>query len=333
MLQGLKPKSQGRGERHSAAWGKRLGAVLLLLAAQTTFAQSGKFAPDLAPSVTRAKQGLAGKETVQVIVQYKQTPQSEQEGRVQRLGANLNRRLGVVKGIALTIPVSALPALEADPEIASVSIDHPLKGMDDYTNAAMNVSAAWNAGYNGAGIGVAVIDSGINDTHPDLWDSNERYSRVVYHQDFTGTGTRNFAGRVVYDLYGHGTHVAGIIGGNGYLSNGNYAGVAPAVTLIDLKVLNAQGAGTDSMVIAAIDRRSTFRTSTTFKSLTCHWEGQSPCLTRRILCARQRKRPGRAESLWSRQRATTVGSAYSAATDMEPSWPRATIRWCSQWAR
>ncbi len=84
------------------------------------------------------------------------------------------------------------------------------------TDVATSVTAAWNAGYNGAGIGVAVIDSGINDTHPDLWDSNERYSRVVYHQDFTGTGTRNFAGRVVYDLYGHGTHVAGIIGGNGY---------------------------------------------------------------------------------------------------------------------
>ncbi len=90
---------------------------------------------------------------------------------MQRLGARLNHRLGMVKGIALTIPASALPALEADPEVLSVTVDHPMKGLDDITDVATSVTAAWNAGYNGAGIGVAVIDSGINDSHPDLWDS------------------------------------------------------------------------------------------------------------------------------------------------------------------
>ncbi len=172
---------------------------------------------------------------------------------MQRLGARLNHRLGVVKGIALTIPVSALPALEADPEILSVSIDHPMKGLDDTTDIATGVPSAWNAGYNGAGIGVAVIDSGINDSHPDLWNSTETQSRVVYHQDFTGTATSNSSG-AKYDLYGHGTHVAGIIGGNGYLSGGNYAGVAPNVNLVDLRALDANGAGTDSTVIAAIQQ-------------------------------------------------------------------------------
>ena len=98
--------------------------------------------------------------------------------------------------------------------------------MDDYTNSAINASAAWNSGYDGSGIGVAVIDSGINDNHPDLWDQSQSYSRVLYHQDFTGTSVRNQYGRVVYDLYGHGTHVAGIVGGNGYLSNGVYQGFA-----------------------------------------------------------------------------------------------------------
>src|SRR5271163_4158745 len=260
MSQTLKPKRSSRGQRRNAGWGKRLGMLLLLLIVESAFAQNpggdgrllGKFAPDLAPVVRRAHQGVAANETVRVIVQYKQVPQMEQEGRVQRLGARLNSRLGMVKGIALTIPVSALPALEADAEVESVSLDHPLRAMDDYTNAAMNVSAAWNAGYNGAGIGVAVIDSGINDNHPDLWDSTESYSRVVYHQDFTGTTVKNASGKVVYDLYGHGTHVAGIVGGNGYLSNGRYPGVAPGVNMIDLRVLNALGAGSDSEVIAAI---------------------------------------------------------------------------------
>src|SRR5208282_2870587 len=259
MLYTRKPRKSAPGERHSATWGKRWSMFLVVLfggVASAHYAQSPapKFAPDLEPAVARAHQGVAANETVKVIVQYKQVPQAEQEGRVQRLGARLNRRLGIVKGMALEMPVSALPGLEADPEVVSVSVDHPVKAMDDYTNAAMNVPAVWNGGYNGAGIGVAVIDSGINDSHPDLWDSTESYSRVAYHQDFTGTSVRNSNGKLVYDLYGHGTHVAGIVGGNGYLSNGTYSGVAPAVTLIDLRVLNAQGAGSDSTVIAAIQQ-------------------------------------------------------------------------------
>ena len=169
------------------------------------------------------------------------------------MGGRLNHRLHSVKGIALTIPVSALPALEADPEILSVSIDHPMKGLDDVTDVVTGVNAAWNAGYDGTGIGVAVIDSGINDSHPDLMDSTESNSRVVYRQDFTGTPTSNSSG-AMYDLYGHGTHVAGIIGGNGYLSGGNYSGVAPGVSLIDLRVLDLNGSGSDSNVIAAIEQ-------------------------------------------------------------------------------
>jgi serine protease AprX len=264
MLQTVKPKNPGRDQRHSAGWGKRLSMLLLLvsavlLVAEGAFAQDmrgdgklvGKFAPDLAPAAERARQGLAGDETVKVIVQYRQAPRSEQEARVQRLGGRLNHRLGVVKGIALTIPMSALPALEADSEIVSVSLDHPLRAMDETTDAVTNVPSAWNAGYNGAGIGVAVIDSGINDSHPDLWNSNQSHSRVVYHEDFTGTATTSWSG-ANYDLYGHGTHVAGIVGGNGYLSSGNYVGVAPAVNLVDLRALDANGSGSDSTVIAAI---------------------------------------------------------------------------------
>ncbi|MGA8286950.1 MAG: S8 family peptidase, partial [Candidatus Sulfotelmatobacter sp.] len=241
--------------------------MLLVLVAGTAFAQNpggdgrfvGKFAPDLAPIAARAH-GAAASETVNVIVQYKQVPQTAQEGRVQRLGARLNSRLHVVKGIALTVPVNALPALEADPDVVSLTIDHPMKELDDTSDVATGMASAWNAGYNGAGIGVAVIDSGINDSHPDLWNSNQTHSRVVYHQDFTGTATSNSSG-AKYDLYGHGTHVAGIIGGNGYLSSGNYIGVAPAVNLVDLRALDVNGVGTDSTVIAAIQEAITLQST------------------------------------------------------------------------
>jgi serine protease AprX len=264
MSQTLKPKSPSRGERHSAAWGKRLSMLLLLLIAEAAFAQNwtengrplGKFAPDLVEFAHA--QNASG--TVKVIVQYKHVPQAAQEGRVHNMGARLNHRLGMVKGLALTIPLSALPSLEADPDVLSVSIDHPMKGLDDVTDAATNVTAAWTAGYNGTGVGVAVIDSGINDSHLDLWNSAQTHSRVVYRQDFTGTTNSNSSG-AKYDLYGHGTHVAGIVGGNGYLSGGNYSGVAPNVNLVDLRALDVNGAGTDSTVIAAIQEAITLKST------------------------------------------------------------------------
>jgi serine protease AprX len=252
-------KPKGREERHSAAWGKRLGVMLILATAMALGQNSsnqtgnhGRIASELSDLLAKAHQGTAPGQTVKVIVQFRQVPTAAHYATMRGRGGKLQAKLHSIKGAAFTIPVSALAALEADPEILSVSIDHPMNVMDDLTNDATGTEAAWNAGFNGSGIGVAVIDSGINDSHPDLHNSDGT-SRVVYHQDFTGTPTTNTSGGR-YDLYGHGTHVAGIIGGNGSLSGGEYAGVAPGVSLIDLRALDANGAGTDSTVIAAIQQ-------------------------------------------------------------------------------
>src|SRR5215467_4582125 len=255
-------KPLGRDERHSAAWGKRL-ALMLVLASSMAFGQvwrnpseTGRFlrmSPELSGMLAQAKRGAGHSQNIKVIVQYKQVPTSSHYATMHGRGGRLHAKLHMIKGASFTIPVSALPALEADPEIASVTIDHPMKLMDDTTDTVIGANSAWNSGFTGAGIGVAVIDSGINDNHPDLWDGAHTHSRVVYHQDFTGTATTNVNG-ANYDLYGHGTHVAGIIGGNGYLSGGQYQGVAPGVNLIDLRALDANGAGSDSTVIAAIEQ-------------------------------------------------------------------------------
>lgn len=254
-------KSQ-REERHSAAWGKRASLAVLLITSMAfgvttpsarANGRTSNVASELSTLLAKAKQGSAKGQTVRVIVQYKQAPTQAHYSAMQNRGGRLHARLHLIRGAAFTIPVSQLPALEADPEIASVSIDHSMNVMDDLTNSATGVAAAWNAGFTGAGIGVAVVDSGVNDSHPDLWDSTHTTSRVLYHQDFTGTATTNSSGGS-YDLYGHGTHVAGIIAGNGYLSGGRYAGIAPEANLIDLRALDANGAGTDSTVIAAIQQ-------------------------------------------------------------------------------
>ena len=108
--------------------------------------RENKFAEEMSPLLQQAHEGRSGAHTVDVIVQYGESPRAGQESRMLGLGARLNHRLSGVKGMALTIPLNALPALENDPEIVSVSLDHPLRGMDEYSNAAMNVSSAWTAG-------------------------------------------------------------------------------------------------------------------------------------------------------------------------------------------
>jgi serine protease AprX len=215
-------------------------------------ANHGRIADELSEHLAKAHRGAGKGETVKVIVQYRRVPTAAHYSTMRGRGGKLQAKLHSIKSAAFTIPVRALAALEADAEVVSVTIDHPMSVMDDLTNNATGVSAAWNSGFNGAGVGVAVIDSGINDSHPDLHNPDGT-SRVVYHQDFTGTPTTNTSGGQ-YDLYGHGTHVAGIIAGNGSLSGGEYAGVAPGVSLIDLRALDANGAGTDSTVIAAIQQ-------------------------------------------------------------------------------
>src|SRR5262245_6195104 len=94
----------------------------------------------------------------------------------------------------------------------------------------------------GAGVGVAVIDSGIA-------PSDDFRKRIAAFYDFTNGGRST----APYDDFGHGTHIAGLIGSSGKLSNFDVQGVAPDVRFVGLKVLDRTGAGRTSDVIAAIE--------------------------------------------------------------------------------
>jgi serine protease AprX len=236
--------------------------LALILVANLSFAQNVRAVQDdndgssvrgkLAPDLAKVLRGSSSR-SMRVIVQYNQAPGANHFAKAQSVGAKLNSNLSLVNAGAFTMSPAAIRALAMDGDVAFISPDRKLKGMDDYTDSAVGVSTAWNAGYDGTGIGVAIIDSGINDSnHADFKNSAGR-SRVVYHQDFTGTPISNSSG-ASWDLYGHGTHVAGIVGGNGTWSGGRFAGVAPNVNLIDLRVLDQNGSGSDSTVIAAIQR-------------------------------------------------------------------------------
>jgi serine protease AprX len=163
------------------------------------------------------------------------------------LGGRVLRQLPGINAVAVELPNDALGMLAASPLVEGVSQDRIVAAATDRTSAAVGARAVREQlNLDGRGVGVAVIDSGITPWHDDLGDGagGQRVARFV---DFVNGRTSP------YDDYGHGTHVAGIIAGNGFDSGGARAGIAPGVHLIALKVLNATGEGRISDVIAALD--------------------------------------------------------------------------------
>ncbi len=153
--------------------------------------------------------------------------------------------------------------LAQDPSVDYISIDAPMQTnavQEDLTDTSLlqttypeviGASALWNQGITGEGVGVAVIDTG-----------------VVVVKDFNGNGDKGDKPRVIAamsftdkkdtkDKYGHGTHVAGVIGGDSWLSDkesqGKYVGVAPDSDLINLRVGDDNGVTYLSDVINAIE--------------------------------------------------------------------------------
>jgi serine protease AprX len=108
-------------------------------------------------------------------------------------------------------------------------------------------AAAAPGSVNGDGVVVAIIDSGISP------NADVPLSRIAGFYDFTRLANGRPTQPRPYDDFGHGTHIAGLLGSSGVLSNYQYQGVAPAVKFVALKVLDGQGQGSTSTVIKAID--------------------------------------------------------------------------------
>jgi serine protease AprX len=189
--------------------------------------------------------------TVSVIVQFKQTPKAH-FSEMAAQGGRLKFSFDHINGAAYRIPVRMLVWLQNHPDVAYVSPDRPNKvASDDDIPAVEGDVARQQYGLDGSGVGVAIIDSGVFG-HDDLQKPSGLGSRIVYSESFIpGDPSTN-------DAYGHGTHVAGIVAGNGRDSGSGYPtqyiGVAPNANIINLRVLDANGSGTDSQVIAAIQR-------------------------------------------------------------------------------
>jgi len=132
------------------------------------------------------------------------------------------------------IPIEAVKHLENLDFVESIEEDKPMSVEPPATGSEEFETEEETSSYDGEGIRIAVLDTGIDNNHPAFQD------RIIDNKDFTGDGP--------HDEDGHGTHVAGIAAGNG-----EYPGVAPESFLKNIKVLNDDGEGTLSDALAGLD--------------------------------------------------------------------------------
>lgn len=232
--------------------------IVLLAAPVALLADNSKISPDL--------QGISSSDQVQVIVQYAPGTQVNCGGLlglvdcavtdvvnvVGQLGGAILGDLPLINGVVALLDGNGIVALSNYSNVVYISKDRAVSPFLNNATAAVNAPVAWKSGYVGSGIGVALIDSGVN-SHPDLNTGLLPLSRVVYNQSFIAGNTS------ANDQYGHGTHIAGLIAGDGLSSSGplfskTFTGIAPGADIVNLRVLDANGSATDSVVIAAINQ-------------------------------------------------------------------------------
>jgi serine protease AprX len=191
--------------------------------------------------------------SVTVVVQERSPQTADAERAVRRAGGSVTRALPIVNGFAARIPLRAMPSVKASPAVAAVWRDGPIEMTDfddddirdydtlppnDVWRQAIRLQDVPAAANSGRGVRVAVLDTGVT-RHADVEDA------VVVRADLTPDGDG-------VDRYGHGTHMAGIVAGDGTLSAGRWRGVAEQSELVAVKVAGWDGATDVSAVLAGL---------------------------------------------------------------------------------
>ncbi|MFG3555301.1 S8 family serine peptidase [Micromonospora sp. NPDC047557] len=192
-----------------------------------------------------------GRADLPLIVTY-QGDAARASARSTLVGTSVSRELPAMDALAVRAPKSNTAPLwrsltaggtatrSLGGGVAKVWLDGLRAPTLDVSVPQIGAPTAWQAGYDGTGVRVAVLDTGIDATHPDL------AGKVITTRNFTD-GTEDDR-----DLVGHGTHVAATIAGSGAASQGRYRGVAPGARLLDGKVC-VDGGCAESWILAGME--------------------------------------------------------------------------------
>jgi subtilisin family serine protease len=186
-----------------------------------------------------------------LIVKHDKSAKASARSSVAKSGGKVARELKSVNALAVRATSAQAGALWTElttgnargrqlrSGVAKVWLDGVQRLSLDQSVPQVGAPTAWAAGFDGTGVTVGVVDSGVDSTHPDL------DGKVVAAADFTGEG--------LLDLNGHGTHVASTLAGTGAGSGGLLKGVAPGAQLVSAKACVATGGCPDSAIIEAME--------------------------------------------------------------------------------
>ena len=187
---------------------------------------------------------------VKVLIGFKEKPGAAQQAMVKGLGGKIKYTYNLIPAIAASVPEVAIEALKKNPNITNVELDSIVYALDTELDNSWGVKRigaglVHDSGNNGDGIKIAIIDTGIDEDHPDLDDNIMGGVNFVSKPSWRTPDPNKWD-----DDNGHGTHVAGIIAAED--NNIGVVGVAPGADLYALKVLDRTGSGYVSDVVMAI---------------------------------------------------------------------------------
>ena len=197
----------------------------------------------LCPELRKAEYREHPEQPCRIIVETNQPATGCITSLVDHFQGKVHRKVDIFPGLVVELPFSQIQAMTWAPYIKKIWHDTKVQALMDIAAPTVGAYTGQDSGYNGQQMVAAVIDTGIF-PHPDLiYPEN----RIIGWYDLVNE--RNSP----YDDNGHGTHIAGIIAGNGIQSKGRYRGMAPEAKLVGVKALDHNGSGNTSDVIAAIE--------------------------------------------------------------------------------
>lgn len=191
----------------------------------------------IASELRNQMERLPNQEPLPVIVRRRASAFRAEASRTR--STNVYQEFGLFPGAAMTMTAAQVERLSQEEEVEEIWPDLPVQAWLNSSVPKISAPQVWQTGLKGSGIKIAVLDTGIDESHPDF------AGRIM--------ATRSFVNESARDDNGHGTHVAGIVAGSGAKSGGRYQGVAPEASLYIAKVLRANGGGLMSDVMAGIE--------------------------------------------------------------------------------